>query len=235
MPSRAAYLALLAAWVAALWFGLDWAARPPSAPAAVPTTEIDWKDFFTANVLPRLPVTDSFVTPLRPPDGDGVFISLPFLEEGHLGEDWTTAKGDAALGEPVCSVGDGWVAVAHDFENAWGKVIFVDYRLGPNRYPPFVEVMYAQLQTMDVATGDFVKAGQKIGTVGNAGGIYQAHLHWEVRQTVGLGLGLGFSQNRDGWLGPSEFLGAHRGNRSGKPLLPKVLAPADRPGWGTEY
>jgi murein DD-endopeptidase MepM/ murein hydrolase activator NlpD len=235
MGSRAVYLALLAAWVAALWLGLDWAARPPSAPAAVPTTEVDWKDFFTANVLPRLPVTDNFVTPLRPPDGDGVFISLPFLEEGHLGEDWTTAKGDAALGEPVCSVADGWVAVAHDFENAWGKVIFVDYRLAPGRYPPFIEVMYAQLQSMDVAAGDFVKAGQKIGTVGNAGGIYQAHLHWEVRDTVGLGLGLGFSQNRDGWLAPSDFLGAHRGDRSGKPLLPKVLAPADRAGWGTEY
>jgi murein DD-endopeptidase MepM/ murein hydrolase activator NlpD len=235
MGSRVVYLALLACWVAALWFGLDWAAKPKAAPAAVPTAVVDWKDFFIANVLPRLPVADNFVTPLRPPDGDGVSISLPFLEEGHLGEDWTTAKGDAALGEPVCSVGDGWVAVAHDFENAWGKVIFIDYRLGPNRYPPFVEVMYAQMQTMDVATGDFVKAGQKIGTVGNAGGIYQAHLHWEVRQTVCLGLGLGFSQNRDGWLGPSEFLGAHRGDRSGKPLLPKVLAPADRAGWGTEY
>ena len=91
MGSRAVYLALLVCWVAALWFGLDWAARPPSAPAAVPTTEVDWKDFFTANVLPRLPITDNFVTPLRPPDGAGAFISLPFLEEGHLGEDWTTA------------------------------------------------------------------------------------------------------------------------------------------------
>jgi len=29
---------------------------------------------------------------------------LPFQEAGHLGEDWTTAKGDAALGEPVTSV-----------------------------------------------------------------------------------------------------------------------------------
>lgn len=235
MASRVVYLALLAAWVAALWFGLDWAARPARGPAAVPTTEVDWKDFFLANILPRLPVTDNFVTPLRPPDGDGAYVSLPFLEQGHLGEDWTTAKGDAALGEPVYSVADGWVAVAHDFANAWGKVIFIDYRLSAGRYPPLVEVMYAQLQSMDVNAGDFVKAGQKIGTVGNAGGIYQAHLHWEVRQTVGLGLGLGFSDNRDGWLSPSDFLQAHRGDRTGKPLLDKVLAPNERAGWGTEY
>ncbi len=237
MRSRAVYLALLAGWVAALWFGLDWASAPRAAPAAVPTTEIDWKDFFTANVLPKLPVADNFVTPLRPPDGAGAFVTLPFRDEQSLGEDWATAKGDAALGEPVYSIGDGWVAVAYDFQNAWGKVIFIDYRLGPNRYPPVAEVMYAELQDMNVAAGDFVKAGQKIGTVGNAGGVYQggAHLRWEVRDTVGLGLGLGFSDNRDGWLDPSDFLTAHRGDRSGQPLLMKVVAPADRAGWGTEY
>ena len=237
MGSRAVYLALLAAWVGALWFALDWAGSPKAAPAAVPTTQVSWRNFFTANVLPKLPVSDNFVTPLRPPDGAGAFVTLPFLEQGHLGEDWATAKGDAALGDPVCSIGDGWVAVAQDFENAWGKVIFIEYRLAAGRYPPSVEVMYAQLQEMDVKAGDFVKAGQKIGTVGNAGGIYQgmAHLHWEVRDTVGMGLGLGFSDNRDGWMNPSDFLAAHRGNRTGQPLQAKVLAPNERAGWGTEY
>jgi murein DD-endopeptidase MepM/ murein hydrolase activator NlpD len=237
MASRAFYLVLLAAWIAVVWFGLDWAARPPSTPAAVPVTEVDWKDFFIANILPHLPVTDTFVTPLRPPDGAGAYVTLTFLDQGNLGEDWATAKGDADLGEPVYSVADGWVAVAYDFANAWGKVIFIDYRLPAGRYPPFVEVMYAELQTMDVTPGEFVKAGQKIGTVGNAGGTYEnaAHLRWEVRQTVGLGLGLGFSDNRDGWLGPSDFLEAHRGDRTGKPLLEKVLAPNERAGWGMEY
>jgi murein DD-endopeptidase MepM/ murein hydrolase activator NlpD len=180
-------------------------------------------------------VVEEFDTPLRPPDGEGVFISLPFLESGHLGEDWTTAKGDAALGEPVYSVADGWVSVAQDFENAWGKVVFICYRLPEGRYPPFVEVMYAQLNTLDVAGGTFVKRGQRIGTVGNAHGTYQAHLHWEVRQTVGKGVGPGFSTMRDGWLGPSEFLSAHRGDRFKFPLLPKVLGPAERNGWGTDY
>jgi murein DD-endopeptidase MepM/ murein hydrolase activator NlpD len=242
MASRISYLAVLALWIALLWLGLDWAGRPKAPPVAVPTTQIDWKDFFTANILPGLPVTDTFVTPLRPPDGAGAIVSLPFLVEGHLGEDWVTAKGDADLGEPVDSVADGWVAAAYDFQNAWGKVIFIDSRLPAGRWPPFVEVMYAQLQTMEVASGSFVKAGQRIGTVGNAGGIYAttngaagAHLHWEVRQTVGLGLGLGFSTNRDGWMSPSDFIAAHRGDRSKQPLLMRVLAPNERAGWGTEY
>ena len=236
MVSRLSYLVVLVAWIAALWFGLDWAGKPKAPPSAVPTTEVDWPTFFVANILPTLPLADGFVTPLRPPDGAGAFVTLPFMfDQQHLGEDWATAKGDAALGEPVYSVADGWVAAAYDFENAWGKVIFIDYRLPTGRYPPFVEVMYAQLQSMDVTGGSFVKAGQRIGTVGNGSGTYVAHLHWEVRQTVGLGNGLGFSTNRDGRLGPSDFLTAHRGDRSKQPLLMKELAPADRMGWGMEY
>jgi murein DD-endopeptidase MepM/ murein hydrolase activator NlpD len=235
MASRFSYLLVLAAWVGVLWAGLDFAARPKPVPTAVPTTELDWAEFFAANILPSLPVADEFDTPLRPPDGAGAVISLPFLYQGHLGEDWTTAKGDASLGEPVDSVADGWVSVAQDFQNAWGKVVFVCYRLPEGRYPPFVEVMYAQLQDIDVAAGQFVKRGQQIGTVGNSNGTYKAHLHWEVRQTVGLGLGAGFNSRRDGWLGPSDFLAAHRGDRAKQPLLPKVLTDAERDGWGTDY
>jgi murein DD-endopeptidase MepM/ murein hydrolase activator NlpD len=244
MASRLTYLAVLVIWIVALWFGLDWAGRARQAPVAPPSTQIDWVEFFTANILPSLPVADEFDTPLRPPDGMGVTISMPFMEKGHLGEDWTTAKGDAALGEPVYSVADGWVSVAQNFESAWGNVVFVCYRLPEGRFPPFVEVMYAQLQTLTVKPGDFVKRGQQIGTVGNDNGFYLAHLHWEVRQTVGLGLGAGFNSRSDGWLGPSDFLAAHRGDRFKEPLLAKPLSPADlleleKPGnpsgWGTDY
>ncbi|HUB68769.1 MAG TPA: M23 family metallopeptidase [Candidatus Methylacidiphilales bacterium] len=242
MASRLSYLAVLVTWIAVLWFGLDFAGRERKPPVAAPITQIDWLQFFTLNILPSLPVADEFGTPLRPPDGEGVVISMPFMEKGHLGEDWTTAKGDAALGEPVYSVADGWVSVAQNFESAWSNVVFICYRLPEGRYPPFVEVMYAQLATMDVTAGQFVKRGQRIGTVGNVNGLYLAHLHWEVRQTVGLGLGAGFNSRSDGWLNPSDFLVAHRG---GRPLLAKPLTPqelmeeeqpgGDRTGWGTDY
>jgi murein DD-endopeptidase MepM/ murein hydrolase activator NlpD len=242
MASRISYLVILAAWIAALWWGLDFAARREAPPVAVPTTQLDWPEFFAANILPSLPVADEFDTPLRPPDGAGAVVTLPFLYANqHLGEDWTTAQGDASLGEPVYSVADGWVSVAQDFENAWGKVVFICYRLPEGRWPPFVEVMYAMLDSIDVKEGQFVKRGQRIGTLGNAGGFYSvanhagAHLHWEVRQTVGMGLGPAFDTRHDGWLGPSDFITAHRGNRAKQPLLPKVLNDAQRPGWGTDY
>ena len=235
MASRLSYLAVLAVWIAALWLGLDYAAQKKAPPVAVPTTQVDWAQFFAANIMPSLPVADEFDTPLRPPDGAGAAVSLPFMEAGHLGEDWTTAKGDAALGEPVYSVADGWVSVAQDFENAWGKAVFICYRLPEGRWPPFAEVMYAQLNSMTVKAGDFVKRGQQIGTVGNANGTYTAHLHWEVRQTVGMGVGPGFQAGASGWLGPSDFIVAHRGPRAQQPLQAKVLGKNERDGWGTDY
>jgi murein DD-endopeptidase MepM/ murein hydrolase activator NlpD len=244
MASRLSYLAVLAAWIAALWFGLDFAGRERKPPVAPPATQIDWVEFFTVNILPSLPVADEFDAPLRPPDGEGVVVTMPFLEKGHLGEDWATGQGDATLGEPVYSVADGWVSVAQDFESAWGKVVFVCHRLPEGRYPPFVEVMYAQLATLDVTAGQFVKRGGRIGTVGNVNGLYLAHLHWEVRQTVGLGLGAGFNSRSDGWLNPGDYLAAHRGERTQLPLLAKPLTPAEllnveQPGgdrvWGTDY
>jgi murein DD-endopeptidase MepM/ murein hydrolase activator NlpD len=246
VASRIVYLVVLAVWIGALWLGLDFARQQKQPKVAVPTTSVDWPVFFTANILPSLPVADEFDTPLRPPDGEGVVISMPYMEKFHWGEDWTTAKGDAALGEPVYSVADGWVSVAQDYEGAWGKVIFIDYRLPDGRYPPFVEVMYAQLNTMEVAAGQFVKRGQRIGTVGNANGTYKAHLHWEARYWVGMGLGAGFEDKRDGLLGPSEFLAAHRGERSKQPLLMRQLtaqeleaneanSPTRQNDWGTDY
>jgi murein DD-endopeptidase MepM/ murein hydrolase activator NlpD len=235
MGPRLSYLAALLLWMAALWLGLDFAAAPRQPPAAVPTAQLDWVAFFAANILPNLPVATEFDTPLRPPDGAGAFVTLPFGVEGHLGEDWTLAKGNASLGEPVCSIGDGWVSVAQDFENAWGKVVFICYRLPAGRWPPFVEAMYAQLQTIKVAPGAFVQRGQQIGTVGNAGGTYQAHLHWEIRQTAGKGVGPGFDSKHDGWLEPTQVLLAHRGDRAKSPLLMQIVPAADRNNWPSDY
>ena len=231
MASRIAYLVVLAVWIAALWWGLDYAARQKALPVAVPTKDIDWPVFFAANILPGLPVADEFDTPLRPPDGAGAVISFPFEEMGNLGECWVTAKGDGSLGEPVYSVADGWVSVAQDFEGEFGRVVLICYRLPEGRWPPFVEAMYAELNSISVKPGDFVKRGQKIGTVGvGFNDIYSvakggegASLRFEVRQTVGLGLGLGYRANASGWLGPSDFITAHRGPRYKQPLLMKKL------------
>jgi murein DD-endopeptidase MepM/ murein hydrolase activator NlpD len=242
MASRVVYLVVLAAWIAALWLGLDYAARKREPTKAIQTTQVDWPKFFEANVLPSLPVADEFDTPLRPPDGAGAFVSHGFGENGDLGESWTTAKGDAARGEPVYSIADGWVSVAQDFETAFGKAVFICYRLPAGRWPPYVEVMYAEMDSIDVKAGDFVKRGQKIGTVGDGDGTYSiakggtgASLRWEVRQNVGVGVGAGYDPNATGWFGPSDFITAHRGPRAHQPLLPVILNDSNRAGYGSDF
>jgi murein DD-endopeptidase MepM/ murein hydrolase activator NlpD len=241
MASRISYLVALSSWIAVLWLGLDYADRWTQAPVAIPTKDLAWASFFSTDVLPRLPVANEFDTPLRPPDGTGAVITLPFLEGGHLGEDWATAKGDASLGEPVYSVADGWVSVAQNFGTAWGMVVFVCYRMPKGDSSSSVEVMYAQLKDIEVKAGEFVKRGQKIGTVGNAKGTYSvangygAHLHWEVRQAVGKGIGAGFDANHDGWIEPCVFLKDHRGARMMVSLKMLVLPKSHRANWGTDY
>jgi murein DD-endopeptidase MepM/ murein hydrolase activator NlpD len=150
--------------------------------------------------------------------------------DGHAGEDWNTAPGDGDLGEPVYSPGDGWVTLAMDFESGWGKVALIDYRLPPGATPQAVEMMFAHLGTMDIASGAFVKRGQKIGTIGNVDGTYKAHLHWEVRTVVGLGLGGAYSDDLSPWTAPTAFVAAHRGG-SGTTKAAKLPA-AQWDKWG---
>ncbi len=242
LRGRVIHLLALVAWMAGLWELLVWSKSwrftgPPSAGTVV-TTQIEWPRFFATYVFPNLPEADGMVTPMCPPDGDGATVTLPFLTEQHLGEDWATAPGNGTQGQPVYSVADGWVSVARDFQNGWGKVVMICYRMPAGRWPPVMEIMYAQLGTVDVAPGDFVKKGQKIGTVGvvmvGSTVLNMPHLHWEVRQAVDLGPGGGFSEHRDGWLSPTEQLQAHRGVRATDPLKMKVLDEKDRSLWGND-
>ncbi|PAW78524.1 MAG: hypothetical protein B9S32_06270 [Verrucomicrobia bacterium Tous-C9LFEB] len=227
---------LLALWMAVLWIGLDWSQRPPAA--ALPRErDVPYVDYFARYLLPLLPVTSGFDYPVRPPDAKGALIALGFAEENHLGEDWNTAIGDKDLGEPVYSIADGWVTLAVDFEGMWGKVVMIAYRLPEKDSSQLsvVEAMYAHLDTMTVKAGDFVKRGQPIGTMGNVGGVYKAHLHFELRDQIGRGLGGGFSERQEGWISPTDFISTHRpANTSGSSLnaKPAKVPAAQRAKWG---
>ncbi len=81
-----------------------------------------------------------------------------------------------------------------------GKVIFAGYW---DRYGNTVAIqhhnglitLYAHLNQISVRKGDEVKMGQKIGEMGNSGGDYGVHLHFEVRQ------------DNQYFLNPERFIG----------------------------
>jgi murein DD-endopeptidase MepM/ murein hydrolase activator NlpD len=108
------------------------------------------------------------------PLADGTFeIGTPFGQAGpmwatgfHTGQDFP-----AAVSTPVHAVTAGVVRIEHP---AWaGNLVRIDHGNG-------LETLYAHLSKIDVADGQQVKAGQRIGAVGTEGNSTGPHLHFEV-------------------------------------------------------
>jgi murein DD-endopeptidase MepM/ murein hydrolase activator NlpD len=68
------------------------------------------------------------------------------------------------------------------------------------------ESLYAHCQEMFVDKNDAIKKGDKVATIGNAGGIYYAHLHLEMRWKIDAPLGGGYAADTSGYLNPTEFI-----------------------------
>jgi len=90
------------------------------------------------------------------------------VQSRHLGTDL-----DGAVGEPVLAAADGVVALVDEFYLG-GNVIYLDHGGG-------LSTGYLHLSEALVATGDTVRAGQLIGSVGATGRVTGPHLHWIVR------------------------------------------------------
>lgn len=86
----------------------------------------------------------------------------------HLGTDFA-----GAVGTPVQAAGRGVVAMVADFYLA-GKAVYIDHGQG-------LVTAYFHLSRADVAQGDTVTSGQRIGAVGRSGRVTGPHLHWVAR------------------------------------------------------
>jgi len=152
--------------------------------------------------------TDGFDFPVGKPDAVGYYNAQKFGENNHLGDDWNgVGGGNSDLGDPVFSVANGWVSEAYDAGAGWGNVIRVIHKVSDSSY---VESIYAHLEKMDVKKNEGIKKGVQLGTIGNAGGIYYAHLHLEIRSEPELPLGGGYSPVQVGYLDPTSHIQNNR-------------------------
>ncbi len=85
----------------------------------------------------------------------------------HYGVDLGGRKGD-----PIYATGDGFVSSA-GYISGYGNNIIIDHGFG-------YRTRYAHLSKIDVARGQFVKRGEKIGEMGSTGLSSGNHLHYEV-------------------------------------------------------
>lgn len=140
----------------------------------------------------------------------GYYIAQKYLQNRHLGDDFNAnTGGNTDLGDPVYAVANGLVTFAEDLRGGWGNTVRLVHR---HPVGDMVESLYAHLDEIHINSGDFVKRGDQIGTIGNAHGMYLAHLHLEMRIEVDMPLGRGYSDHKapPGYTAPTPFI---RNNR----------------------
>ena len=158
----------------------------------------------TDRYLNSCPIAHGFDFPVGPPNAKGYYDAQPFRSNDHLGEDWNGVKGgNSDLGDPIYSIADGMEFFAGYGGPGWGNVIRIYHNTGTKEQPVFIESLYGHLLTLSVKDGDIVNKGQLIGTMGNADGVYYAHLHLEIRDRIGMPLGGGYSKDTTGFVSPT--------------------------------
>ncbi len=160
--------------------------------------------------------SDSFEFPVGGKYAEGFYIAQKFGIENpkfgnrlHLGEDWNfIGGGDSDYGSPVYAIGDGIVSVSANYGGGWGKVVRIVHKTAIKDIvnSQFIESLYAHLYTIEVEPGQIVKKGEWIGSIGDAGGRYSSHLHFELRSQKDAPLGGGYAISTDGYMSPTKFL-----------------------------
>jgi murein DD-endopeptidase MepM/ murein hydrolase activator NlpD len=166
--------------------------------------------FSSQSAFTRL--ADGFDLPVGKPDARGYYKARGFKSHGHLGEDWDgVGGGDTDLGDPVYCIGDGIVVFARDCHQGWGNVIIVRHAYREGGSVRNVDSLYGHLNKILVRCGQNVRRGQQIAEIGNAHGLYDAHLHLEVRKNITIGMSRDkFAQDLSNYYDPSDFIESHR-------------------------
>jgi hypothetical protein len=131
---------------------------------------------------------------------------------GHLGEDWNgVGGGDTDLGDPIYSAADGIVTFAEDYRLGWGNVVIIRSAYLENGETKYVDSLYGHLLDFRVHVGQLVKRDELIARMGNNRGMYPAHLHFEMRKNINVGMyRSSFPRDWSVYWSPTEFVAAHR-------------------------
>jgi len=156
-------------------------------------------------------VADGFDMPVGKPNGDGYYMSRGFLSY-HPGEDWNgVAGGNSDLGAPVYCIGNGYVTFAMDARMGWGNVVIVRHAFVEGGQLKTVDSMYAHLNQIMVRKGQQVARGQQVGTIGTNRGMYTAHLHFEIRKNLFIGINRSaFAKDFTNYYRPQQFIAQRR-------------------------
>jgi len=175
-----------------------------------------WSHSATAEGLEKATLADGFDFPVGKPDAAGYYKArgLRLRSPQHFGEDWDgRGGGNTDRGDPIYSMGDGIVTFAYNVKNGWGNVVIIRhaYREPATGQVKYCDSLYGHLLAIMTTLGQRVKRGQQIGTLGDNNGMYPAHLHFEVRYNIHIGMQRSsFPADTINWANPSEFITKYR-------------------------
>lgn len=157
-------------------------------------------------------LADGFDFPVGKPDAQGYYKARGFRSHGHLGEDWDGIRGgDTDLGDPIYCIGNGIVVFARDCHMGWGNVIIVRHSYREGGTVRNVDSLYGHCDRILARRGQIVSRGQQIATIGTAHGLYEAHLHLEIRKNIEIGMSRAkFAQDSSNYYDPTQFINLHR-------------------------
>ena len=161
----------------------------------------------------KLPLADGFDFPVGKPDAAGYYKARGYHPKGHHGEDWNgKGGGNTDLGDPVYAMGDGIVVQSRDVRVGWGNVVIIRHAYrGSDGKVRMVDSLYGHLNARYVTLHQRVKRGQRIGTIGTNRGMYLAHLHFEVRKNLYIGMHRSkFAKGYGNYWDPTYFIKQHR-------------------------
>ncbi|HET6407601.1 MAG TPA: M23 family metallopeptidase [Chthoniobacteraceae bacterium] len=167
----------------------------------------------TACILPAqdtssVRAADGFSIPVGLDGAKKYYKARGFRPNGHLGEDWNGAGGgDTDLGDPVYCTAHGLVVYARDYRAGWGNVVIVRHAFNEKSEVRYVDSLYGHLDRILVREGQKLERGQRVGTIGTGHGRYPAHLHFEIRKDIRVGMYRSmFPRDFRTYFDPTQFI-----------------------------
>jgi murein DD-endopeptidase MepM/ murein hydrolase activator NlpD len=161
-------------WVSDRQFPVQRIWLPPSKDKNLSEMEFDRMDAFKATVTPQKFWQGPFRRPNAGPQTTGYGVRRYYngvfaKDYYHRGLDYAGSTGSAVLAAAAGKVG----IVGFESQGFYvhGNVVGIDHGQG-------VLTVYLHLSKIKVQQGEFVQAGQVIGTVGSTGAATGPHLHW---------------------------------------------------------
>ena len=160
---------------------------------------------------------DGFDMPVGKPDAVGYYRSRGLIVGRHMGDDWNgDGGGNTDLGAPVYATAHGLVVYARDARMGWGKTVIIRHAYWENNRWHYVDSFYTHLHQIFIREGQQARRGQLVGSIGTNRGMYVAHLHFEIRKNLRIGINQGsYRRDLSNYYKPIDFIKERRTLKGG--------------------